>query len=166
MHANITRAGSRRFPYVLFRLFFNEKPRPYLRAGVQLGWILMAGPESAGVNPARCGRTASVACTNPRPDVASETVAGLARKHGPILRRRRIGITGPESENIAPASSGRHDGCRGHAPREVRHIGGPVVSRLLKNNRVLFHFFSPGFFSIEFSVPGWQMLRRQGDREP
>jgi hypothetical protein len=43
--------------------------------------------------------------------------------------------------------------ARSDTPREVRHIGGPVVIRLLKDDRVLLDFFSPAFFSIEFSVP-------------
>ncbi|SPE36239.1 hypothetical protein SBA6_530015 [Candidatus Sulfopaludibacter sp. SbA6] len=41
----------------------------------------------------------------------------------------------------------------GHATGQVRNIRRPVVGRLLKNDRVLFHFFSPAFFNIEFSVP-------------
>jgi len=40
----------------------------------------------------------------------------------------------------------------GHAAREVRHVGGPVVGRLLENDRVLLQFFGPAFFSIEVSV--------------
>jgi hypothetical protein len=42
---------------------------------------------------------------------------------------------------------------RGHAPREVWHVGGPIVGCPLKDDRILFNFLSPAFLSIEFSVP-------------
>ncbi|SPF46032.1 hypothetical protein SBA4_3460004 [Candidatus Sulfopaludibacter sp. SbA4] len=61
---------------------------------------------------------------------------------------------------------------RSYATGQVRNIRSPVVGRLLKNDRVLLHFFSPAFFNIEFSVlagvPGssWGRRYTSGRKEP
>lgn len=44
-------------------------------------------------------------------------------------------------------------GCGGDAPWQIRHISGPIMNRLFKNDSVS-HLLSPACFNIEFSVPG------------